>query len=324
MNPIQLVPTLPNLFFTKNDPQDPRLGEIIKPALISSNQLQENDYVILGYPDDEGIKMNGGRSGAAEAPKMIRQFLYKMTVPTLSRPKRNFFDLGDLEIKSELATRHDQAKSIMTGLHQKKIKTLTLGGGHDYGYSDAAAFILSQLSISTEKPIVINFDAHLDVRPTHQGFNSGTPFYRLLTEFKDKIDFIEIGLQPQCNSMHHRKWALDHNAQLFDMKDIRSRSLSSLFENSVFKRINKNTPLYISFDIDCLTSSDAGGCSQSWVTGLNTADCLEFMNLIYLKSDCRGLGIYEVSPPLDVDFRTSKTAALLAYYFMFSNEISGV
>ena len=318
-----LIASPPQLFFSKNDPDDLRLGDLIKPADIESLPDHNPTVVILGYPDDDGIRLSGGRPGAIEAPKTIRQFLYKMTpkmtqkitVPLL--PKNfSVFDLGDLRHQDELPRRHENALAITTYLQAKNIKTITLGGGHDYGYSDAAGFVKNYLT-SGEKPVVINFDAHLDVRPVHHGFNSGTPFYRLLSEFHQQIDFIEIGLQPQCNSSVHWRWAKDHGAHLFDLQTIEQKGLQSLLDEAIFQKIKKTTPVFISFDIDALVASEAGGCSQAWMTGLKIAECLKFLSSLYQKSNTRGLGIYEVSPPLDRDFQTSKTAALLIHHFLF-------
>jgi formiminoglutamase len=316
-----LIPTLPSLFFTKNDSEDPRLGDHFKSKAFAPDSLQENDYVIVGYPDDEGIKLNSGRPGASEAPKLIRQFLYKMSWPNSNKQSTQYLDFGDLENKSLLELKHQSAREITSKLHQKKTKVISFGGGHDYGFSDASAFVENYLD-SGEKPVVINFDAHLDVRPTTLGFNSGTPFYRLLNEYSEQIELIEIGLQPQCNSFKHREWALSKKAHLFDLKNLQcEKKMMRLFDEPVFKKIKPTTPVFISFDIDCITSSEAGGCSQSWVTGLKTQDCLHFLASLYNKSNCRGLGIYEVSPVLDLDFRTSKTAALIAYHFLFQNLI---
>lgn len=317
---MNLVPAAPHLFFSKHDLEDQRLGDHFKASLLQNELLNTNDIAIVGYPDDEGIKLNGGRPGAFEGPKFIRQFLYKMAWPLRQQTDRKFLDLGDLTILGELSERHQRADDIVSELQKRRTQTITFGGGHDYGFSDASAFVKNNLG-ANEKPLVINFDAHLDVRPTHNGFNSGTPFYRLLSEYSEQIDFVEIGLQPQCNSLSHRDWALQKKAQLLDLKDLPDGKLMSLFERPIFKRLTTKTPVFVSFDIDCLTSSEAGGCSQSWVTGLRTQDCLDFLSQLYRISDTRGLGIYEVSPILDQDFRTSKTAALLAYYFIFQNQL---
>ena len=318
-----LIPSQPQLFFSKNDPDDLRLGDLIKSTALDTLPKNSNSVVILGYPDDDGIRLSGGRPGALEAPKIIRQFLYKMTpkmiLPSSSQKQIVTFDIGDLRHQDDLPQRHENALAIMTDLHSYKIKTVSLGGGHDYGYSDAAGFVKNFLN-SNEKPVVINFDAHLDVRPVTHGFNSGTPFYRLLSEFHQQINFIEIGIQPQCNSSVHWQWAKDHGAHLFDLKSVEQNGLQRLLEEPVFQKITKTTPVFISFDIDALAASEAGGCSQAWMTGLKIADCLKFLSSLYQKSNTRGLGIYEVSPPLDRDFQTSKTAALLVHHFLFENE----
>lgn len=317
-----LIPSQPQLFFSKNDPDDLRLGDLIKSVDIDALPVESSSTVILGYPDDDGIRLSGGRPGAVEAPKMIRQFLYKMT-PKMTAPttpqKFSVFDVGDLRHQDELPRRHENALAIITHLQAHQIKTISLGGGHDYGYSDAAGFVKNNLTTGV-KPVIINFDAHLDVRPVANGFNSGTPFYRLLSEFHRQIDFIEIGIQPQCNSSVHWQWAKDHGAHLFDLKAIEQNGLQSLLNETVFEKITKKTPVFISFDIDALVASEAGGCSQAWMTGLKIADCLKFLTSLYQKSNTRGLGIYEVSPPLDRDFQTSKTAALIIHHFLFENK----
>lgn len=311
-----LIPTLPHYFFSKNDPDDLRLGELARPALLHSTAIKRNEFAILGYPDDEGIRLSGGRIGAAEAPKLIRQFLYKMTPAVLSHKTPALFDFGDLQCIADLASRHQDALAITTYLHQQQTRVISFGGGHDYGYADAVGFLANYVG-GKQKPMVINFDAHLDVRPTVNGLSSGTPFFRVLSEFSGAFDFVEIGLQPQCNSKSHWEWAKNHGAVLYDLQTVEQRGLKNLLTDPVFKNLTAETPLFISFDIDALSANEAGGCSQAWVTGLKTQECLHFLRALYQLADIRGLGIYEVSPPLDRDFQTSKTAALIAHHFLF-------
>ncbi len=315
MSPFKLASQ--SLFFSKNDPDDIRLGEIVKSSE-ASEVSKPNSICLLGYPDDEGIAISKGRIGASEGPAAIRRHLYKMTPSYLTT---ELYDIGDLETHSELAKRHELAKESIKALHTKKIKTISLGGGHDYGYADAAGFLAAHSAHDT-KPLIINFDAHLDVRPTTNGLSSGTPFFRLLNEFQNRFDFAEVGIQPQCNSQKHRDWAINKNAQIFNLVDIqKNQGLGSLFKLSLFSNLTKNTPVFISFDIDCLSSTEAPGCSQSWVTGLKTEDYLRFFSKLSQMADVRGLGIYEVSPPLDIADQTAKTAALIAYHFMFQGDL---
>lgn len=309
-------PTSSELFFSKNDTTDIRLGDLFKN--LTSQSPKENDFVLCGYPDDEGIKLNGGRIGAALAPKMIRQFLYKMT-PTEFKYRYSFYDGGDLIPENELPFRHEKAYANAKSFLQKKVRFISLGGGHDYGFSDAAAFIESAVLHSKKKPLVINFDAHLDVRPVKDNiFHSGTPFSRLIEKYQNQFNLIEIGLQKQCNSPHHREWALNHKVEIVDWIDIAQKGWDWVWWKPMLGSLEKDTPVFVSFDIDAIAASDAGGASQAWATGLKIQDCILFLEKLYFISNVWGLGIYEVSPPLDRDFQTSKTAALLAHQYITS------
>lgn len=299
------------LLFSRNDPQDPRLGEL---ALTEWPQHSKPGVEIFGWPDDEGIRLNGGRPGAAEAPDRIRRFLYRMTPAVDETANPRFVDRGNLHSDAPLAERHAQARQAVVGAFSRGHAALTFGGGHDYGFPDAAAFLQSHLSTG-RRPLVVNFDAHLDVRPADQSFHSGTPFRRLLQEFAGRFDFLEIGLQSQCNSRAHRDWALAQGAELWMADDVTTPALMSAALDRWLENRHGH-PLWISLDIDALTSRSAPGCSQSWDTGLETSLVFQALARFDETAVWRGLGIYEVSPALDVDDRTSKLAALFAHDFL--------
>lgn len=305
-----------HLLFTKNDKEDPRLGECVQ--RLEKVELQalpeiESDIVILGFPDDEGIALNGGRPGAQNAPREIRTYLYKMTPHLESTSLPKILDLGDISDKEkDLPARHEKARETVRTLAMAKKRWISLGGGHDYGYCDGAGF----LDAHKGDAVLINFDAHMDVRPTDKGFNSGTPFHRVLSEFSGSVDFAEIGIQNQCNSKTHIAWAKSKGAEIFSLDEINEQGLLPVLKD--FMQNKKTKKVFLSVDIDAFTSNEAPGCSQSWTTGLLTKEFLEALTWLIQNCDVRGLGIYEVSPPLDQDNRTSKLAALIAHNFIFN------
>lgn len=305
-NSIHLHPTNKDLFFTKNDPDDLRLGDCVRSELTDSSVLP--DLIVWGYPDDDGIKLNGGRPGARQAPDKIREYFYKMTPHLLGHKNPQIVDLGNVSMQIPLAERHELGRHLGIKYFPNH-RILALGGGHDYGYCESTAFAATYL----QDAIIINFDAHLDVRPTNKGLNSGTPFRRLLEEFSQKILFIEAGLQPQCNSRHHLAWAQAQGAHCFMADDLHDhwQNLKSFLAQQKNRK-----KLFISLDIDCFNSMEAPGCSQSWTTGLNSKDFLDFLKWAHQNFELKGLGIYEVSPELDSDHRTSKLAALIAHQFL--------
>lgn len=308
-----LKPINPQLLFSRNDPQDPRLGDLS--ALLSLDQLGQSsfEFALVGYPDDEGIKLNGGRLGSALAPDQIRQFLYRLTPQVFSQRTYGIADLGNIDLTNlDLARRHQLGATIGEQIYKLKKKTLLLGGGHDYAYADGAAFIKSFSGLS-EKPIILNFDAHLDVRNLDHGLTSGTSFYRLLSEFPKQFDLVEVGIQPQCNSRHHLRWLEDHGGAVISYEEIDSKGLSSAL-NPWFE--NNSRPCFLSVDIDGFQAAEAPGCSQSWTTGIQAAQFIDTLRKMSQHFSLKGLGIYEVSPPLDIDQRTSKLAALLIHHFI--------
>lgn len=291
------------MFFSKNDPQDIRLGDLAQ----SVEQYHSTfSCALIGYPDDEGIKNNNGRTGANEAPDKVREFLYKMTP---SMKNQSIADYGNLASSQSILEKHKLAsEKVFAALSHERL--LTLGGGHDYGYPDGAGFLKKY---KNKKNVIINFDAHLDVRPDYNGINSGTPFYRLLRDFPNEFRFIEVGIQPQCNSPHHIEWLLQQGGEIIWLKDILKNGLWSILKNRLLDPIDH---IFLSLDIDVFEQASAPGASQSWPIGLSPVDFYlafeELLNHFHIPL----LGIYEVSPPLDKDNRTSKLAAQIAHQFI--------
>src|SRR6185369_10661305 len=161
-----------NLFFNRNDPNDPRLGEIVG--------REEKDYaaadiVILGCPQDEGVRRNNGREGAAKAPDAIRTQFYRLTPMNI---RRRLFDLGNVDVSGSLEEVHDRLTGVVKQVLKDGKRLIILGGGNDISYADGRA--MAEV-FGPEWWIGVNIDSHLDVRIAEQR-NSGTPYRQLLEE----------------------------------------------------------------------------------------------------------------------------------------------
>ncbi len=313
MSANRFIPADPSLFFSKNDSEDVRWGEKSQRLFFASEadfksrlQSAEPGWVLAGYPDDEGIKLNGGRVGAAQGPDSIRRYFYRTT---LSGPSHPLYDLGNVSVEIPLAERHEAGREAAAQSLNSGHRWLGLGGGHDYGYADGAGFLDVY---QNQDPVVINFDAHLDVRPYEKGLSSGTPFRRLIENYPG-TKLWEVGLLKVCNSPEHTSWATQRGCQVHFWEDLFEAQTQP---KELFKTLRPLAPAFVSIDIDVIENSSAPGCSQSWPVAMDLSWLIKALAHLRQTLDIRAVGIYETSPPLDVDHRTSKLAAQLVHSFV--------
>jgi formiminoglutamase len=310
---MRLRPADPDLFFLR--PDDPRLGSFVVTDF-SDKKSPGQCLSIIGYPDDDGIALGGGRRGASRGPQEIRRHLYRMTPDATIDRDVEIKDLGDVDVAGPVAERHRFARLEVTrALEQGRV--LTLGGGHDYGYPDAAAFC-DWCEAQKLSPLIINIDAHLDVRPLDQGLTSGTPFFRLLSE-RPQIDFVGLGLQPQCNNRGHWAWCAGRARGLLATTDYQviGRSFVDAATEMMTPLLARQRPVFLSIDIDAFSSAFAAGCSAPSAAGLAAQEFLPFYRWVLARANVHLCGLYEVAPPLDPSGQTERWAAALAHVFLF-------
>lgn len=286
---------------------DPRIAHLLN--------FDDAQVYIGGYPDDEGIANNGGRIGAKEGPNEILKHFLKMTPPAFSD-----FSLPEIRVLgtqkpslNDLFERLELGKKCVSSVLSSDKIWIGLGGGHDYGYSEGAGFLEQY---QDKNPLVVNFDAHLDVRSFEKSkISSGTPFSRLLTDYANSFEFIEIGVQEYCNSKEHAKWVVEQGGRIVTLSEVRSaQSPLDIVKKHIQPDLTR--PCFLSVDIDVFSSSFAMGCSQAWPTGLTPIEFWPVFQWLCQNFSTRTLGVYEVSPPLDLDNRTAKLAAEIVYEFV--------
>ncbi|MGZ5280324.1 MAG: arginase family protein, partial [Pseudobdellovibrionaceae bacterium] len=112
----------------------------------------------------------------------------------------------------------------------------------------------------------------------------------------------------------HWHWALSQGAHLVPLSQVETQGLFNCLKQVLGPFTGR--PLWVSLDIDAITSNEAPGCSQSWTTGLKTDDVLKSFEWLIANFQWKSFSIYEVSPPLDSDLRTVKLAALFLHRFL--------
>ena len=294
----------PDLFFRKNDANDVRLGEIVPNC-----NYAESEVVILACPQDEGVRRNGGRVGAALAPEAIRRQFYKLTPFGILI---KIFDIGDTIIKDSLEETHDLHTKIVEQILRDGKKLIVLGGGNDVSFPDGCAM---KNVFGKDDWLGINIDAHFDVR-ADQPRNSGTPYRQLLEEkLITPENFYEVAYQPQATSPVYYEYLKNSGVNLTCLDEFNLPE----FKSQIGEKISKtNASIFWGFDVDAVRSSDAPGTSAPSPIGLSAR---EFCALAKFAGSCENTKIIEfseVNPKFDIDNRTAKLVAVAMHNFLQS------
>jgi formiminoglutamase len=299
------VSTKEGLFLSRNDSNDLRLGDIV-----FNEKYKESKIVILGCPQDEGVKRNGGRVGAALAPDEVRRQFYKLTTFSI---EAKIFDLGNTIIKETLEETHDAHCAVVTQLLKDSKTIISLGGGNDVSYPDGKAMAET---FGRDNWLGFNIDAHFDVR-ADQPRNSGTPYRQLLDEGLLKPEnFAEMGYQPQAASPVYFEYLKRLGVMMKSVEEMRNAEpgIQNWFEffigsHSAIKNI------FWGFDVDSVRASDAPGVSAPSPIGLSADEFVALAGFAGSRKETRLIEFTEMNPKFDIDNRTAKLVAVAMHRF---------
>ena len=300
----------PDLFFTRNDKNDPRLGETV---LREERDYGSAEIVILGCPQDEGVRRNQGREGAALAPSAIREQFYKLTTFNI---RKKIFDLGDVKIGASLEETHDRHTAVVKQILEDRKRLIVLGGGNDISYPDGVA--MSEV-FGNDNWIAINIDSHLDVRIADPR-NSGTPYRQLLEgEYLTPNHFFEVGYQTHFCSPVYYEYIRKLGVQRISLELLRSRSESDMELKEMIKqkfiRHSSAMNVFFGFDLDVVRSADAPGVSAPSPLGLRAGEFIQLVKYAASLANTKMIEFSEVNPKFDADNRTTKLVAIAMHRF---------
>lgn len=285
---------------------DSRLGFWVEQKNIDEIHRLPHGIAIFGFADDTGVQNVGGRIGAAKGPEEIRKRLYKFTT---GRTKIPIYDLGDLQKSNTLEETLGEATQLVKQVHAGGHIAVSMGGGHDFGFPQA----LGCLEALQKTCAIFNLDAHLDLRPANPKITSGSPWYLLCEHAlfsKTKSKLIEFGIQTHCNAESLVNYAKEKKVSIHWLDEIRKKKqkLEEQF-HSLLTKESKKHPLVVSLDIDGVEWQFAPGCSAPQVAGFNQYEVMKMSYASGKTKNVKSFGIFETSPPLDSDGKTSTLAA---------------
>ncbi len=293
------------LFYSRNDPKDLKLGDFVKS---SPEEFEDSQVIILGSPQDEGVKRNRGREGAKDAPDEIRKAFYKLSLNDKISSKK-VFDLGNLKVDSSLENIHKNQEFVVSEILKTADKIIILGGGNDISYPDCKA-----LSLAKESILAINIDSHFDVRDDKPR-NSGTP-YRMLLDEKLILpnNFFEIGIKPFASSPVYENYLKEIGVEFFTINKVKESGIKKILDSILMK--NKSKFIFWGFDMDSVRAFAAPGVSAPNPNGLTAEEAITAAETAGIEDRTKIFEISEVNPKFDIDGRTCKLAAVMMWHFI--------
>jgi formiminoglutamase len=262
--------------------------------LIRTDDIEGCAVALLGLPDDLGVKMNGGRPGAAGGPQAFREALSRYGAAHPAGPSwPGVFDSGDVVPGDTLAETHARVTRVAGELLDAGLLPVGIGGGHDLTFP-----LVRALAQRAAEPLTgLYLDAHLDVR-SEEG--SGMPFRRLVEDCGVRALHVG-GLDPFSNSLEHRRWFANHGG----------RELGFGPEDPW-----PEGPLFFSLDLDVLDQAHAPGVSATNPCGWTPPRVEAWVRAAGRNPRVGCFDIMELSPPWDQDDRTARLAARLFLAFL--------
>ena len=299
-------------------PDDPRLGEVAEFWHGGVPDLRPGRPVLIGFPQDEGVRRNGGRAGAAEAPREIRRWLYRL-VPwdcetDVDLTSLRLLDLGDVRIEGSLEDTQAALGEVVGAVLRKGAIPVVLGGGHETAYGHYLGYVAAGGEVA-----VVNVDAHLDVRPLIDGKgHSGSPFRQMMEHPTHPLPgerYACLGAQCHTVSRDHWDYAKAKGCQLHLRHKV-GFILNRDFPAVVDQFADAGLPTYTTLDADAVEMGDVPGVSAPNPSGLFGPQVIELAREAGRHEWVTSLDLVEINPRFDRDGQSARWAALAIWNFL--------
>jgi len=301
-------------------------------------ELKNSDckFVLLGIPEDIGVKANYGRGGAHTAWKpALESFLNQQSNSYMDGT--SVFVLGHIYVDDLMETsnhltgktRHDidELRKLVSELDERvsdviekiilsqKIPII-IGGGHNNAYP----IIKGSAKALSSKINVINCDPHSDFRPL-EGRHSGNGFsYAYEENYLNKYSV--FCLHEQYNTKQVLADFTSQNSKLFytTYEDVFIRETKTL-TNALHHNIGfvKNNACGVEIDLDAITNVPSSAKTSS---GISPVQARQYAYQCGKQLQCLYFHIAEGAPILSHIKADNKTGKLIAY--LMTDFIKGV
>lgn len=282
---------------TPNTSAPPWPGDSVSGRFASTIRTDSPDgcpIALLGLPDDTGVRMNNGRTGAAGGPKAFRAALVRYgAADPATGPLPLVFDAGDIMPTGALEKTHERVTEATAALLERGLFPIAIGGGHDLTFPFVRAVVTKFPKLAG-----VYFDAHLDVRETA---GSGMAFRKVVADCGVSALHLH-GFRPLVNSAEHLAWFRAHGGRTHP--------------DNAKVALPKVNDLFVSFDLDVLDAAHAPGVSAMNPSGWSVREAEAWVRACGADPRVRCFDLMELNPAHDPDGRTARVAAHLFLTFL--------
>jgi formiminoglutamase len=282
------------------------VGEILGSKL---GQHSHPKVVLAGFPSDEGVRRNHGRTGAALAPQAIRNALYDLPAGA-SQPLLRLLectkDVRDIPVTGDLEADQRGIAEIIAPWLVSGVIPIIVGGGHETAYGHFLAHVNAGQEVT-----IVNWDAHPDVRPLNEDKgHSGSPFRQaILHESRRCRHYIVAGLLEARLVPEHLEFIREHGGKYYWRS-----GLSAGVVDDIYAAIEGH--VMASFDMDAVDQSAAPGVSAPATGGMTEELWLHAATMAGRDPKTLSMDLVEVNPRFDADHRTVLLAARTILAFL--------
>jgi formiminoglutamase len=276
---------------------------------------------LLGLASDAGVMRNRGRTGAAAGPTALRRALANLAWH--GGDDARLYDAGDVVCEGDALEDAQRAYGErLAALLRAGHFPIGLGGGHEIAwaaYQGIARALAGDPRL--ERLGIVNFDAHLDLRPPPAPGRgtSGTPFLQIAEARQAAglaFRYLCLGASEAANTPA----LFDRAARLGAEVVFDTDAAGPAAEATLQRFVANSSAVYLTFCLDVLPPAVAPGVSAPSALGvtLHRAVALLHSGLAACGHGRPGsklllADVAELNPHHDPDGRTARTAGRLVY-----------
>ncbi|CAG0960407.1 arginase [Anaerolineales bacterium] len=246
---------------------------------------------LLGVAFDENSSY---KQGSALAPQRIREAFFCDSANLWTEDVTDlgadgiFADAGD--ITPSVANMPLETEQAAGRLYEAGLKVIAFGGDHSVTYPLVRAAAKHHPNLS-----ILHFDAHPDLYDNFDNnpYSHASPFARIMEAGLAKR-LVQVGIRTMIG--HQRE-----QAERFGVEVLTMQRWQDVFN------LQFDSPLYVTFDMDCLDPAFAPGISHWEPGGLSTREALSVIQS--LRAEIIGADIVELNPTRDALGVTEMVAA---------------